>query len=219
MNTLIKSFIMTVAVSLSPSTFATIITFDGETPVFEIPEDYGSNISSASASFLEGNGFTANIAVSYSRDNGISNFSVWDGYSLLDNALGHTLYDVPGEIIFTAETGYGVILNSFDYAAWLGEYDARIQVFGDSDQVLFDSGMFTLNENQGIQSSTFSPLSSLSTLRIRFEDFGDLAIDNINFDQFALNPQVNVSEPGTLALLVLSMLAIVRINRRNFSLK
>ena len=194
------------ALLLSPfQVSATIITFDDIDPVFVIPEDYGSNISVATGSFLEGNGFTPNVAVSYLRDSTVQNFSVWDGYSTLDNALGHNDYNVPGEMILTPDAGFVVLLNGFDYAAWAGEYDARITIFSGPTDILFDSGDFTLNENQGIQNYTFStPLASTNSIRIRFENFGDLAIDNINFDQ----RRVSVPEPSSIAFIAIGFLTL-----------
>ncbi|WP_412972678.1 PEP-CTERM sorting domain-containing protein [Glaciecola sp. MF2-115] len=209
------SVFLCVALLLNPvQVMATIITFDDIDPVFVVPEDYGSNISVATGSFLEGNGFTPNVAVSYLRDSTAQNFSVWDGYSTLDNALGHNSFAVPGEMILTPDAGFVVRLNEFDFAAWSGEYNARITIFSGPSNILFDSGNFILNENQGVQNYTFStPLESTNTIRIRFENFGDLAIDNINFDQ----RRVAVPEPSSLALLALGFLTFRRLKSKRGS--
>ena len=186
------------AAGVVSSSNASILTFDGigATSAIPIPDDYGDRINSTidpitSYEYGIGNGFTPNITVSYFPDpiaSSGNSFSLWpSGYGDLTNALGHSSFNVPGEVVLTPDLGNHVILNSFDIAGWSSStyIDQQIRVLNESGIVLFDSGL--IDVNTAFPSShltfTFAPIVSAEALHIEISDVGNLGLDNVNFDQ------------------------------------
>lgn len=169
---------------------ATVLTFDfGGMTQDQIPDDYGDRVITTNDlvngfMYGMGNGFTPNVVVDYAADTGF--FDLWEtGYGDLENALGHTLFEQTGEIVLTPDPGFRVTLNSFDVAGWLTQTewpDSQVLILDAVGNILFDSGLITISST-GHVSFPGSPVSSATALRIQLVNFGDLGLDNVNFDQ------------------------------------
>lgn len=166
--------------------YASVLTFDGFTGV--VPDAYGDRIVATTDvgtgyQYGMGNGFTPNIVVEYSN-NTASPFSVWSvGYGSLSNALGHQSYTVEGEIVLRPDPGVSVVLNSFDVAAWISDFNGQVVVANEAGTVLFDSGSVLLSSATFSTFPTGGPIVSSTALRIQLTYYGDLGLDNVNFDQ------------------------------------
>ncbi len=191
-----------VALALSGVASGTVLTFDGTGVLLNNPlsQAYGDRVT-ATADLVNGfgygvgNGFTPNVVVNY-----IGGMDVWNGYSTLDRALGDNAFSVLGEVVLTADEGWLVRLNSLDIAPWTpGQPDVRLTVINESGEVLFDQ---TYSGRQEIVTAvTFGRTLVGQSLRIRFEDFGDWAMDNVNFDQ------VTVPGPAAFAAVLVGVAA------------
>lgn len=195
---------------------ASILTFDGIVTI-DIPDDYGDRITSTSDSttgfsYGEGNGFTPNITVSYIPGGTISYRLYTSGFGDLSNALSDGDFNTPGEIVLTPDAGHQVVLNSFDIAGWQNTtyLDQQILVLNASDTVLFDSGFIDVNSGLPDSHLTFlsTPIVSSEALRIAVNDFGNLGIDNINFDQMA------VPVPAAVWLFGSGLIGLIGVARR-----
>lgn len=182
--------------SIPATVNATVLIFDFRDPVFHIPDDYGDRVVTTDDMvngymYGMGNGFTPNVVVDYLVDQPNDPFSLWtSGYGDLTNALGHQSFDVTGEIVLTPDPGFSVTLNSLDVTGWLSQAswpDSRILILDESDNVLFDSGQIAIlstgHLHLSFPSGPSGAIVSTSAVRILLFDFGDLGLDNINFDQ------------------------------------
>ncbi len=160
----------------------------------QISQDYGDNVNSFNdgvGSYLQGNGFTPNISLSYQTTDAQNN-TVEDWIEYWSTNYGD-LTDVafPGqnghfaEITLTPELGYSVTLNGFDMAGWskTDRVPDVIQVLDENGTILWDSGVNIVHGAGAIHDS-FSPnISSDSEITIRWGTDWNIGIDNIDFDQ------------------------------------
>lgn len=111
---------------------------------------------------------------------------------------------MPFELVFTADPGYQVTLNSFDIAGWDGgDYQTQFAIFDDNGSLaspnLFSADLLVPGANT--ISPLTSPLMASGALHLYISNIGSTGIDNINFDQTpAASPPTTVPLPGTLWL-------------------
>lgn len=212
-------------------TFASVLTFDIDniTNGNSIPSDYGDNITAETMgnfSYLEGNGFTPNIAVEYrtflASDFGTgdnpqsSNLNFWgSGYSGLTGVAYANPNGRVAEISFIPEAGYGVRLNSFDLGTFISAIDNQPLAIYDGDyNLLANLGLTTITNASSL---TFSPnITHDGILRLQFGNNFNVGIDNINFDQIA-NSQTSqpVPEPGfVMGLIFMAMFGITPLRNK-----
>lgn len=176
---------------------ATILTFDGlGLPNYgDIPGSYGDNVtalSMPSGNYGQGNGFTPNVAVEYRTwrisDNSLiaNNLDYWstDYGDLVGVAFPTTSGDAFAEISLIAESGWNVLLNSFDLGGWsMRTYDNRVRILDGNGTVLFEQNPATILGAGGTH-STFTPNLSANVIRIQYGfNNWNIGIDNVNFDQ------------------------------------
>lgn len=181
-----------VALAAGPAA-ATVLTYSNFVPVIALADDYGDRVTAeldpvTGYEYLEGNGFTPNIVVADTPDNpSNTTLDIWNGFADLDRAVTDNNFSVPGEIVFTADNGFRVLLNSLDLAPWTpGQPPATVRVTDERNAVLFVQ-TYTA-EVEVVTTLTFDPPLSGRLLRVRVEDFGNWAVDNINFDQAVAAP-------------------------------
>lgn len=206
MNTPLQS-VLAVSVALIAVTStaqATVLTFDGignpdAHPA--IPNDYGDRVTATTdingyQYVVDADDFTPNIQVDYVGSAANPTFELWNGYGDLVSAMGDNDFGVPGEVVFTPDPGFAVRLNSFDIAGFGDNFPVLIQVLNGADEVLYSNS--TTAPGVGHLSPLPSPITGATgdVLRLRIEDLGDTALDNINFSQ--------VPEPAGASLLVLA---------------
>lgn len=177
-------FMLTGAIAASAP--ATILTFDLNGQALA---GYGDRAAAATDALgrrvLEGNGFTPDVRVEYIVTNTATPHSVYtSGYGDLTSALGHSGFGVAGFVRLTADAGALVTLNSFDVAAWVVDRSGAVIVRADGVEV-FNSGQITIpGSTQPGNRLAFPPRPITGgTIEIELQDFGDLGIDNIDFDQ------------------------------------
>lgn len=200
---------------------ATVLTFDGVSAgqFEELSQAYGDNVSStenSAGSYLEGNGFTPNVTVSYrtvDEEGNVVADSVFvesTGFGNLINATFPGQNNSFGEITLTPIAGYQVTLNSFDIAARTQVVLDALQVVGADDSVLWDSGADTVSVGGSDQ---YTPaITSDEALTLRWGSNWNIAIDNINFDQ---QPVSAVPVPAAVWFLGSGLLALLGIRRRS----
>ena len=174
-------WVLALALSAASPVRASILTFDGVPLDAPIPDEYGDGITAttdgAGYSYGMGNGFAPNVVVEYVP---ALTLEVWDaGYAGLINSLAHP-DDLSGELVLRPDPGYLVVLNSFDVAARVTP-SGTVRVLDEDDNVLFDSGDVAIPMVAGSLKFPPAPIHSATTLRIQY--VGNLAIDNVNFDQ------------------------------------
>lgn len=187
-----KNLILAIGLYVLTSVWAhaSILTFDGiGTGNVQIPDNYGDRISSTldanSFQYGEGNGFTPNITVSYAPSSGY--VSLWSGgYGELVNALGHGQFNVPTEIVLTADSGFLIALNSFDIAGFGGvDYQTQLSIWDDNGSEaapnLFNASILAPGANS--VNPLASPLIGIGSIHIYVDNIGSTGIDNLNFDQ------------------------------------
>lgn len=211
-----KKIILSLAfLQLCNAAHATVLTFDGaETaPNGWVDDDYGTRVTATTDgvfSYGEGPGFTPNVEVSYSPSIATPFRVYFSGYENQVNALGHSSFDVPGEVVLSADPGWLVTLNKFDVGSWgtNGPFgNSRIRVLDGSGAALFDTGLFTVFSNQFFNYNFPTPLTA-EVLRIAIDDFGDLALDNVTFGQ------TPVPLPAPILLLGAGILGLLRFRHR-----
>lgn len=191
MNQVRQPALLLIGIFFLSAARATVLTFDGigsGQGVSQVPDDYGDRVTgttdtSTGYMYGEGNGFTPSVVVEY-NSNTVTPFSLFGtNYGDLANVLGHNFFNVQGEVVLRPDSGSSVILNSFDVGGWNdGPWpDSRILVLDDGDAVLFDSGLITVAA--GHLTFPGDTISSNSALRIQLFDYGNLGLDNVNFDQ------------------------------------
>jgi hypothetical protein len=178
------------AVDVAPAK-ALVLTFDNlSLPDYgSIPTDYGSYAAGPSSTYLQGNGYTPNVGVSYSSTFGstVKNYlSYWStGYGSLVNVAYPVDNGSLGEIRFIANPGYEVTLNSFDLASWGSDLsNDTLRILDGSGNVLFNpfgGSPYVVTYAGGMQ---FRDLNvSASELRLQWGNQWDIGIDNVNFDE------------------------------------
>ncbi len=197
---------------------------------------YGDNVSSTNqtisgntVSYLEGNGFTPNIVTDYSFG-GDKAVAINAYHNDPPNGFGtNVAYLAADQVVppdhianfyftFTPDSGYKPIINSFQLGTY-GPANIEITWRLRPDSItgtVFDSGSLSLSgnffSNSTQQTITTSGLSyaGITVLEVTQTDGpgGTLALDNLNFDQAV------VPEPGTVALLAVSGLAMVFLLRK-----
>lgn len=192
---------------------ATILTFDDLQGYVWAPLDqnYGDNVNSLTdgvGSYLEGNGFTDRISVSYNTVGAGQYMEAWDvGFGDLTNVAYGNVNQAITEITLTAEAGFKVTLNSFDLASY--NQDVRLattlEVVDSLGGVVWSAG--DLNILGGPQHSSFLPSFADTSLTIRWGSDWNIGIDNINFDQSSSTAPV--PEPATMLLFGTGLLGIV----------
>ncbi len=159
---------------------------------------YGDRVVSAGTGITLDGGATPNVVLDFvPLLSTQSAFEVYgSGYSGLLHALGDNSFNVPGYVQLTPDTGWDVVLESFQVGAWSSSsyIDSRIRVEDLQSNVLFDTGSFTFPGNT-VFSYPGTPIRSSVALRVYINDFGDLGLDNLQFSQVATIP-----EPSTWAL-------------------
>ena len=146
---------------------------------------YGNDVSAlsdASGSYLKGNGFTPNIGISYASVGDTNHLDFWDtGYGDLTNvAYAHQNGDFAA-ITLTPQSGYSVVLNSFDLAGYGSITGQTVEVLDGNGNALISYGPVSIPSTGHI---TFAPaLTASGPLTIQFGSSWYAGIDNINFDQ------------------------------------
>jgi hypothetical protein len=195
---------------------ASLLTFEGLSGYnyVDINQNYGDNITSTSdayGQYLEGNGFTPHISVSYNTAGGNVWLEAWD-YNYGD--LVHVAYaDVNGgiaEIKFTADPGYKVTINSFDMAAYpkIDNNLTILEIVNGEGVKIWDAPSLFVEGSDG--HSYFSPAVSGSVLTVRWGTSWNIGIDNINFDESA----APVPVPPSIWLLGSSLFGLIGIRRK-----
>lgn len=216
--------ILTASALLPPAAKATVLTFDVGSNFngTSIPSGYGDNVDQpfvAGVSYLEGNGWTPDIVVDFLPDFG--SYSHWasgyaytaQGVTLLPHALGHSSFDVPGEIVFTPSSGKRVFLSGFDIGTWLqGSYVTDIRAWDDHGT--------RANPNIFAITATLDPgivyrpiiraLAANGPLHLYVNNLGSTGIDNIHFTQTA-----SVPLPGGVWLLGSALVWLGALGRRH----
>lgn len=152
---------------------------------------YGDRVTDFGLGYGSAGGATPNITLDFVPANGAP-FSVYtSGYGPLRHALGHTNYDVPGQVRFTPDPGWDVVLQGVDIAAWSSASyaNSRIRIVDGSGTTRYDSGLFTFGPNTVLQLPA-APIRSSGPLTLFVNDFGDLGIDNVVFSQVSSVPEV-----------------------------
>ena len=203
------------AVGFATQVQATILVFQTNLAIvnaINVPPEYGSNVQSSSAVLSDGNtwlsqqgnGFTPQVSVAYdiltaTGGGGTSDSTHVQSYTNSGD-LGVAAYtpfpftDDTTEIDLTPQTGYEVVLNSFDLVSYAnGTYTNQpVRVYDANYNLLTDfGGPQTLTSTH----SHFAPnLTSTGMLRLQYGDNLDVGINNVSFDQFS------VPEPSGLVI-------------------
>lgn len=204
--------VVSLVLGISTNVTASILTFEGFDSYNYVPIDqaYGDNITALSDSvgeYLEGNGFTPHIKVSYNTVGGDPFLEAWhDNYGDLINVAYPERNNKVAEITFTAESGYWVKLNSFDMGAW-NKRDRTatvLEVVDSAGSVLWTALDMHIEGDNG--HSSFFPDAAASQLTIRFGTDWNIGIDNINFDEMP----APVPAPSSLLLLLPGLAVLAR---------
>lgn len=172
---------------------------------------YGDRVSAFGLGHGSEGGPTPNITLDFLPEGGRP-FSVYaGGYATLQNALGHNNYDVPGQVRFTPDAGWDVVLQGFDIAGWsqASHANSRIRIVDGDGTTRDDSGLFSFGPNTVLHLAP-APIRSRGPLTLFVNDFGDLGLDNVVFSQVASVPE---APPLALLLAGLGMLGLVHTRR------
>lgn len=152
---------------------------------------YGDRVSVFGLGYGSEGGATPNITLDFVPE-GSQPFSVYNsGYATLQYALGHSSFNVPGQVRFTPDAGWDVVLQGFDIAAWsqASYANSRIRIVDGSGTTRYDSGLFTFGPNTVLHLAP-APIRSSGPLTVFVNDFGDLGIDNVVFSQVSSVPEL-----------------------------
>ena len=194
-----KTLATAVAVSLSTSASATVLTFD-QIDVADnaaINQSYGDRVtggSDAVGSYGTAGGATGNVVVEY-LNLGPNESLLWTtGYNDLENVL-FVEPDGTAEPIalrFTADAGYNVVLNSFTIGNFGGAVTLPNIRVSDGTSNLLDVDNFALEATSG-DASIFEPGAQGQELTLFVDLFGlggnsdNIGLDNISFSQIAVS--------------------------------
>jgi hypothetical protein len=201
------------------SSHATTLTFNGFNT--SNAATYGDNINQAvvgGITYLEGDGFTPDIALTFKPDAPFSQYSLWpSGYggTLMVNALGHGSFNVPGEIIFTPSGGAKVTLRGFDIATWSGgSYQTDIRIWDDAGSRAAPN-LFSFNQILNpfvVYQPLSAPVTAVGALHLYINNLGSTGLDNVNFTQTLAIP-----EPEMTAMLLAGLGLVGAVVRRRRS--
>jgi len=194
---------------------------------------YADNVDSVSEggftdNFSQGNAWTPNVTTAFTLGTGATaqqfyTEGPWTDVNSLSGSLTSTFY-----ISFTPDSGYGVLVNSFDllqYSSSNSNADREILVAwkvreSTTSGTIIVSGSQLLNGNTGASFSINTGMSSAFAGSVFLElarsqpslnpDGNFLATDNINFDQ------VVIPEPGTVALVTMGLGFVLFRSRKLF---
>ena len=202
---LFSSSLLAVGLLISSNASATVLDFEGlGLSIYQsIPQTYGDNT-----------GTTPNVEVSYSVVDGSGNPHLTESVEYWGSSYG----DLSGvafsgangwfaKITLTPDSGFDVILNSFDMAGYPQTDLAldSLEVVSGSGVQLWDSGVTTIL-GAGPTRSSFSPnITSSGPISIIWGTNWNIGIDNIDFSQRQTQTGIAVPEPTTLALLGLGL--------------
>lgn len=201
-----------------------------------VPVDYANRVSAAvmnvpGGQFTygeAGEGFTPNVVTQFFSGAAStigSGVSLWqDGYGDLVNVLFANNISNFLAVRLTADAGYSVGLFGFDLAGWpSADYVINgVRVIGDSNTLFSQTNVLVEGNATGPRHTAFDFGADLFASDLLLEiDFGNLAggihdnigLDNLRFGQNPPPPEpdddpgpAQVPEPGTLALLGISLL-------------
>lgn len=221
-RTFAKALVFLAGLLAATGANATILTF-GDLGLLDfqpIPQAYGDNVISTNdgvGSYLEGNGFTANVVTSYRTCDGpgdscvsLNDILYWssDFGDLIDVGMPNN-DDEFGEVTFTADPGFAVVLQSFDLGGWpsLDKPGQQLRIYDGAYNLLQDLTPQFVEGNAG--HTTINLGLSSNVVRIQWGNDFDVGIDNINIDQTTV-----VAEPYTLALFGLGLAGLGFSRRR-----
>lgn len=181
---------------------ATILTFDTTSTQLGT---YGDNVSAPGVGYSEGLGFTPNVSLNFLPDAPYGQYSIWSsGYASLTNALGHGSFNVPGEIVFTPDSGYSVLLHRFDMATWSsGTYQTDIRIW-DANGSRAAPNLFSFNQQLNpniVYQPLAQSLEATGPLHLYISNLGSTGIDNISISQVPVPPAIWMFGSGILGLL------------------
>lgn len=198
-NSIIAVMVLALAAG---SARATILTVEG-TGTNITMTNFGSNVSANGTGFNVSNGATPNVALTWVDSGGgvfweFYNDGEWSAAQLQGfTSSGSSNHD----ILFTPDTGYGVIVNSFvfdDYIGWFGGNSFTWTLFqDDASGTVIATGTETTSDGQDLPVSTgmATAYTGPVLLRITAEPDPDTAtdddqaLDDINFNQVAVAAQ------------------------------
>lgn len=232
-----RSVVVLGVIGMAAVTSASILTFeaDGVASPNALPQSYGDRIASVGPDanghmYAEGNGFTPNVVVSYGTvGNGVIQYYTDPYFASDDEIDAPTAYlrsdfgdPTPDTFLFTftPDPEYGVRINSFeliDYPGYAGGHEvdwfiykdvidaANILASGSETLLARDLGDPIVIVNTGLSGFHYGDLilavDHISGVR------DDLALNNLNFDQF-------IPEPTSFALLLLGTAGLTLRRRR-----
>ncbi len=201
-----SSSLLAVGLLIANNASATVLDFAGLglSNWESIPQTYGDNT-----------GTTPNVGVSYSVVDGSGNPHATESIEYWNTPQYGDLFDVAysgangwyAKITLTPDSGFDVILNSFDMAGYpqTNLALASLEVLSGSGAQLWDSGVTTIL-GAGPTHNSFSPnITSSGPISIVWGTNWNIGIDNINFSQRQTQGGIPVPEPTTLALLGLGL--------------
>jgi hypothetical protein len=194
----------------SPSQ-AIVATFDiGISNGNAVDQAYGDNVTSTingSFSYGAAGGFTPNVTASYTPG-----AAFWDvDYGDLTNVLYQTQTTGNFALTLTADTGYDVLLDSFDLAGWPDtDYTINSVTVSDGSNNLFSQSNVAIEGDSGHSAFNFTSPLTASQLIISFDSSNlgsfssdNIGIDNVQFSQQASSAAVPFEFSPTLGLLII----------------
>ncbi|MBK1883558.1 PEP-CTERM sorting domain-containing protein [Luteolibacter pohnpeiensis] len=213
---------------------ATIIGFSGFNSNTAIPLDYASNATTDNTAegYVVSNGTTPNISLAWGGANATATDSSWDFHQATNfgdieaQTAGDTSWDGVSTaprigqldygnmaITFSADAGYALVLNSFDFgqtaqtsgtSSWtLSLTNSSLAVVW-TETIDFTNGqVYTISPNfVGEDGETYT--LTFDRTDQSYDTNGRVAIDNLSFNQVA------IPEPSVVALFALAGLGLLR---------
>ncbi|GMV97970.1 MAG: hypothetical protein HRF43_18650 [Phycisphaerae bacterium] len=179
---------------------ATIITFDDLLGGGYVPGGYGDRVadSGGGTGYMQGNGWTPNISVSFDTLNLATHSLTFGGLRTWGGGYGDLYMAVwptaesghAGWFAFTPDPGYAVRINAFQLGGYpLRDYDGQpVQITDSSFVVLWTGDGHVEGEEGGSPShSDYAPnLVSSGTVYLIYGNNWNIGIDWIDFDQIRL---------------------------------